>query len=62
MNKPENLHKISQKHQKSIKRSHQDPDRWTFGRSILLLLITFDILIVLVWFVYYFSYYANLVS
>lgn len=38
---------------------NKNADRWTFGLSVLFLLITCDIVIVLVWLVYYHSYYET---
>ena len=41
-------------------RSNRNSGRWTSGRSLLLLLLTLDVLIVVAWLIYYHSYYASI--
>jgi len=49
-----------EKPKKSRQKQSKDPDKWTFGRSLLFLLITFDLIAVLAWLIYYHSYYENI--
>lgn len=49
-----------EKPKKSRQKQSKDPDKWTFGRSVLFLLITFDLIAVLAWLIYYHSYYENI--
>ncbi|MCK4792948.1 MAG: PEGA domain-containing protein [Desulfobacteraceae bacterium] len=49
-----------EKRKKSRQKQNKDPDKWTFGRSLLFLLITFDLIAVLAWLIYYHSYYENI--
>ena len=45
--------------EKSKQTKKNDKDQWTFGRSVLFLLITFDLVAVLAWLIYYHSYYET---
>jgi hypothetical protein len=49
-----------EKPKKSRQKQSKDPDKWTFGRSVLFLLITFDLIAVLAWLIYYHPYYENI--
>ena len=49
-----------EKPKKSRQKQSKDPDKWTFGRSLLFLLITFDLIAVLAWLIYYHSLYEDI--
>lgn len=60
MNSDTNSGRSIEKHKKSKQIKKKDPDKWTFGRSVLFLLITFDLIAVLAWLIYYHSHYENI--
>ena len=48
-------------HDKNTKaRPNRSSSQWTSGRSLLLLLLTLDVLIVVAWLIFYHSYYATI--
>jgi len=49
-----------EKPKKSRQKQSKDPDKWTFGHSLLFLLITFDLIAVLAWLIYYHSLYEDI--
>lgn len=60
MNNNINSGKKIEKQKKSTQIKKKDPDKWTFGRAFLFLLITFDLLAVLAWLIYYRSDYKEI--
>lgn len=49
-----------EKPKKSRQKQSKYPDKWNFGRSLLFLLITFDLIAVLAWLIYYHSFYEDI--
>jgi major membrane immunogen (membrane-anchored lipoprotein) len=49
-----------EKPKKFGQKQSKDSDKWTFGRSVLFLLITFDLIAVLAWLIYYHSLYEDI--
>ncbi len=60
MNNDTNSGRSIEKHKKSKQKANKGPNKWTFCRSLLFLLITFDLIAVLAWLIYYHSYYEDI--
>jgi len=60
MNSDTNSGRSIEKQKKSKQKANKGPNKWTFGRSLLFLLITFDLIAVLAWLIYYHSYYEDI--
>lgn len=57
MNNNTNSGRKAKRPKKSRQTKKKDPEKWTFGRALLFLFITFDLIAVLAWLIYYHSHY-----